>query len=67
VRQQPGLLERERAHLGEVLDGRLAAEGGQLVAGDAVPAFGLVPEREQRLLAVGRGAGAGDLQPPRRV
>ena len=51
-----------RAHAGEVLDRRLAAERGELLAGDAVAPLRLVAEREQRLAAAGRGARARDLE-----
>ncbi len=37
-----------------------AAERGELLARHAVAQLGLVAEREQRLVAAGRGAGAGD-------
>ncbi len=62
VRQQPGLVEHEAAHPHEVLDRRLAAELGELLARGAVAALRLVAEREQRLAAAGRGAGARDVE-----
>ena len=62
VRQQAGLLEHEPAHAHEVLDRRLAAELGELLAGGPVAALRLVAEREQRLAATCSGAGARDVQ-----
>src|SRR5262249_13183789 len=57
-----GLVEGEPAHAHEVLDRRLAAERLELLARHAITPFGLVTEREQRLLATGLGTGASDLQ-----
>ena len=62
VRKEAGLVEHEAAHAREVLDRRLAPELGQLLARDPVAALGLVAEREQRLAATRRGAGACDLE-----
>src|SRR5437899_1187080 len=58
----PGFLEDGRGSAGEVLERRLAAERGELLARDAVAELGLVAEREERLVAAGSGAGAGDRQ-----
>src|SRR5262245_61381328 len=60
--EQPRLLEHELAHACEVFDRRLAAERGQLVAGDAVAPLGLVAEREQGLGTAGGGTGSGDVE-----
>ena len=62
VRQQAGLVEHEPAHAHEVLDRRLAAELGELLARGPVAALRLVAEREQRLATARRGAGARDVQ-----
>ena len=47
-------------HLAEVLQGGGAAERGELLARHAVAQLGLVAEREERLVAAGGGACAGD-------
>ena len=60
VRQEPGLGEHELGHARQVLDRRLAAERGQLLARGAVAELGLVAEREERLVAAGLGACARD-------
>ena len=60
--EEPGLGEDELAHAGEVLDRRLAAELGELLARGAVAELGLVPEREERLVATGLGSRARDLE-----
>ena len=60
VRQQAGLLEHEPRDAAEVLDRRLAAERRELVARDLVAQLRLVAEREERLRAAGRRAGARD-------
>ncbi len=60
VRQEAGLLEDELGAAREVLERRLAAERTQLLARDLVAQLGLVPEREERLAAARRGAGARD-------
>ena len=60
VRQQSGLLEHEPRAALEVLERRLAAERAQLLARDLVAQLRLVAEREERLAAAGRGAGARD-------
>ena len=60
VRQQARLLEHEPGDAGEVLERRLAAESAQLLSRDLVAELRLVAEREQRLGAPGRGAGARD-------
>ena len=67
VRQQAGLAQHQRAHRGEIGDRRLVAERVERLARRAVAQLGLVAEREQRLVAAGRLAGAGDRQAPRRA
>src|SRR3989304_4922399 len=57
VRQETRLVEDEAAHRREVLDRRLVAEGGELLARGAVAELGLVAEREERLVAARLGAG----------
>ena len=58
--RRPGLLEDEPRAALEVLERRLAAERAQLLARDLVAELGLVAEREERLAAAGRRAGARD-------
>ena len=60
VRQQAGLLEDELRDAAEVLDRRLAAERRELGPRDLVAQLRLVAEREERLRAAGRRAGARD-------
>ena len=60
VRQQAGLVEHELRAAREVLEGRGAAEPGELLARDLVAKLRLVAQREERLRAAGRGAGASD-------
>jgi hypothetical protein len=62
MRQQAGFLQYQRGHLGEVGERRVMAEPRQRLARRAVAQFGLVAQREQRLLAAGLGAGLGDRQ-----
>ena len=62
VRQQARLLEHEPRAALEVLERRLAAERAQLLARDLVAQLRLVAEREERLVAAGRSAGARDRQ-----
>ena len=62
VRQEPGLGEDELAHPRQVLDRRLAAELGELLAGGAVAELRLVAEGEERLVAAGRRACPCDLE-----
>ena len=62
VGEEPRLGEHELAHAGEVLDRRLAAELGELLARGAVAELRLVPEREERLVAAGLGPRARDLE-----
>ena len=57
---RPGLLEHEPRAALEVLERRLAAERAQLLARDLVAQLRLVAEREERLAAARRGAGARD-------
>ncbi len=60
MRQQPGLAQHQRRHGGEIGDGAVVAEPRQLRPCRAVAQLRLVAEREQRLLAVGRGPRARD-------
>src|SRR5262249_21874955 len=60
--QKTRLGEDELAHAGEVFDRRLATELGELLTRRAVAEFRLVPEREERLVTAGVGAGARDLE-----
>ena len=60
VRQEPGLVEHEARAAGEVLERRLAAKRGELLAGDAVARLGPVAEREERLAAARRGTRSRD-------
>ena len=60
VGEEPGLGEDELGHARQVLDRRLAAERGQLLARGPVAELGLVAEREERLVAARLGAGARD-------
>ena len=62
VRQEAGLAQHQRGHRGEIGDRAVVAEPRQLLARRAVAQLGLVAEREQRLLAAGRGARARDRQ-----
>ena len=62
VRQQAGLLEHPPRDLGEIVERGRVAQRGQRLARHAVAALGLVAEREQRLVAAGRGAGLRDRQ-----
>jgi hypothetical protein len=62
VWEESGFGEHELAHAGEVLNGRLTAELGELLARGAVAALRLVPEREERLVAAGLGTRARDLE-----
>src|SRR5581483_3859542 len=62
VRQEAGLVHDEPRAAREVLERRLATERRELLARDAVAKLRLVPQREQRLAAAGRGAGAGDCE-----
>ena len=62
VRQQPGLLQHQRAHLAQIGDGRIVPERRQRLARGAVAQFRLVAQGEQRLGAARRGAGASDAQ-----
>jgi hypothetical protein len=60
VREEACLREDEVAGARQVLDRRLAPERRELLACGAVAELGLVPEGEERLVAAGRGPGAGD-------
>ena len=62
VRQQPGLLQHQRAHGGQVGDGRLVPQRRQRLPRLAPAQLRLVAQGEQRLGAAGRGARAGDRQ-----
>ena len=62
MRQQPGFAQHQPRHLGEIRQSRVVAEPRQRLARRGIAQFGLVAEREQRLVAAGRGAGAGDRQ-----
>src|SRR5205807_8797699 len=62
MREEPGLVEHRAGRAGEVLERRLAAERGELLARDAVAELGLVAEGEERLVTADRGAGTRDLQ-----
>ena len=62
VRQQPGLLQHQRAHLAQVLNRRVVPQRRQCLARGAIAQFRLVAQGEQRLGAARRGAGAGDRQ-----
>ena len=60
VGQQPGLLQDQAAHLGQVVDGRVVAVRGEPLACRGVALLGALAEGEQRLVAAGPGAGTGD-------
>ena len=62
VRQQPGFLEHQPGHLGEVGEGGFVAERRKLLARRAVAQFRLVAECEQCLMAARIGAGTGNGQ-----
>ncbi len=62
VRQEPGLLHDEPRAAREVLQRRLAAELGKLVARSPVAQLRLVAEREERLAAAGLRACPRDLE-----
>ena len=62
VGQQPRLLRHDARDLGQVGDGRLVAERGQLFARHLVAQLGLVAEGEERLRTACGSAGAGDFQ-----
>ncbi len=58
--KQPGLSVDKLGDLRQVRNRRLVPELGQLAGGSFVAVLGLVPEREQRLLAPRHGARTGD-------
>ena len=60
VGEQPGLVEHEPRHGGEVVDGAAVAVLVEPLAGDRVAVLGCLAEGEEGLVAAGRGAGAGD-------
>ena len=62
MRQQPGLAQHERCAVFQIGQCRVEAERGKRLAGGGVAQLGLVAQREQRLLAAGGLAGAGDLE-----
>ena len=62
VRQQSGLAQDQRAHGGEIVDGRCMAEVRERAPCRLVFQFRLVAEREQRLAAAGGFPGPGDRQ-----
>jgi hypothetical protein len=62
MRQQPGFLEHQPGHLGEVGERGFVAERRQLLARRAVAQLRLVAQGEQRLVTARLGAGAGDFE-----
>ena len=60
VGEQPGLVEDRPRRACQIVEGRLDAERSELLARDPVAQLGLVAEREERLVATGRGAGPRD-------
>jgi hypothetical protein len=60
VGQQSGLAHHERAHRPEIIDSGFVSERVQRLPRGAVARLRLIPEREQRLRAVGGRSGAGD-------
>ena len=60
--EQPSLVEDGFGCPGDVLEGGVAPERRQLLAGHAIPQLRLVPEREQRLATTDRGTGARDVE-----
>ena len=67
VGEQAGLLQHESAHRSEVVNRGRVPLGGEPVARDRVAQLGPLAEREQRLVAPGIAAGAGDRRAPRRA
>ena len=62
VRKQPRLLENRAGSLGEIRQGGLVPELGELLARDAIAQFGFVAQSEKRFLAARGDAGARDSQ-----
>jgi hypothetical protein len=62
MRQQPRCVEHGSCRLREVVGRRRSPKLRQCIARDRITQLRLVAQREQRLLAVGRGAGASDLE-----
>jgi hypothetical protein len=56
VGEQPGLVDHQLAHGGEVVDGGGVAVLGEPLGGDGVPLLGPLAEGEQRLVASDLGA-----------
>src|SRR6516162_11718153 len=57
MREQAGLAPYQFRHRGEIGEGSLVTEPGQCLARRGVPQFGLVAQREQRLMTSGARAG----------
>jgi hypothetical protein len=62
VGEEAGLVEHQPAHLGQVVDRRVVAPGGQPVGRVRVTLLGALTEREQGLVTAGLGARPGDGQ-----
>ena len=62
VGQQAGLVQHQRAHRAQVLDGRLVTQRGQGLTRGAIAQFRLVAQGEQRLCAACGGACPRDRQ-----
>ena len=60
VGEQPGLVADQRAHRGEVVDGRCVSVPGEPLGGDGIPELRTLAEGEQRLVASDLGARHGD-------
>ena len=62
VGEQAGLLEHQARDIDQVVDGRLVAVAAQPVGSHRIALLGSLAEREQRLVASGRGSPAGDFE-----